>query len=193
MVSIKATVRQTDDVPMVLFQRTPRPSGGSLIPAQAGSSEDELPGGARDGGPTTGVIEPLNAAEIVWTAQHRELLSDLCDGYLDARTVGALFDRVQATWVASEDRPDPDPLVNAFGVALGDLVAQRQSGLTWCVYRDSAGTELVLARPGHSLVMFPVAAVAARWGSAPRGWFAPYVDEAAERAAAALAEPPDPA
>ena len=193
MVSIKTTVRRADEVRMVLFHRTPRPSGGSLIPAQAGSSEDERTVGSGDGDPLPGVIEPLNAAEIVWTAQHRELLSDLCDGYLDARTVGALFDRVQATWIASEDRPDPDPLVNAFGVALGDLVAQRQSGLTWCVYRDSAGTELVLAPPGHSLVIFPVAAVAARWGSAPRGWFAPYVDEAAERAAVALAEPPESA
>ena len=70
---IKAGRAQADENGMPLFRRTPRPSGGTLIPTPFGSVENEV------SGPTPpeiapGVVEELNAAERLWTAQQRELL-----------------------------------------------------------------------------------------------------------------------
>lgn len=169
---------------MVLFHRTPRRSAGTLIPTPFGSTEDRTtPAGA-----PTGVVEALNDAERLWTAQQRELLVELCDALLDPPTVGRLFDRVHGAWREADHPADPDLLVNVFGLALGDLVAQRVPGLAWAVYRDDVGTELVLSHASSRLVVFPVAAVAERWGCAEPGWFAGYVDEAARMSSAALRE-----
>lgn len=170
---------------MPLFRRTPRPSGGTLIPTPFGSVENT------ETGPTPpqiepGVVEELNAAERLWIAQQRELLLELCDAVMDAATVGRLFDRVHGAWRSTERPADPDLLVNVFGVALGDLIAREVPGLSWAVYRDDVGTELVLAHGSNPLVVFPVAAVAERWGSAEPGWFAQYVVEAARLSAAVL-------
>ena len=170
---------------MPLFRRTPRPSGGTLIPTPFGSVENEA------SGPTPpqiapGVVEELNTAERLWTAQQRELLLELCDAVVDPATVGRLFDRVHGAWRATARPADPDLLVNVFGVALGDLIAQSVPGLSWAVYRDAVGTELVLAHESNPLVVFPVAAVAERWGAAEPGWFVAYVEEAARLASAVL-------
>ena len=170
---------------MPLFRRTPRPSGGTLIPTPFGSVENEA------SGPTPpqfapGVVEELNTAERLWTAQQRELLLELCDAVVDPATVGPLFDRVHGAWRATARPADPDLLVNVFGVALGDLIAQSVPGLSWAVYRDDVGTELVLAHESNPRVVFPVADVAERWGAAEPGWFAAYVEEAARLAAAVL-------
>ncbi len=125
-------------------------------------------------------IEPLNAAELVWAAQHREIISGLCAGTVDTQTLGDLFDRVQAIWLQSDarDRADPESLVHAFGVSLGDLVAQRVPGLVWGSAHDDGSPELVLTHPEHDLVVFPVSSVASSWGTAPVGWVAEYVQEA---------------
>ena len=182
---IKGAGAGADEHTVPLFRRTPRPSGGTLIPTPFGSVENA------DAGPTApevapGVVEELNAAERLWMAQQRELLLELCDAVVDGPTVGRLFDRVHGAWRATPRPADPDPLVNVFGVALGDLVAQQVPGLTWTVYRDDVGTELVLAHETHPLVLFPVAVVAERWGDAEPGWFAAYVDEAARLSSAVL-------
>jgi len=73
---------------------------------------------------------------------------------------------------------DPDSLIHAFGVSLGDLVAHRVPGLLWGSARSDGAPELVLTHPEVDLVVFPVAAVAKSWGEAPVGWVAEYVEEA---------------
>lgn len=166
---------------MPLFRRTPRSTDGSVVPTPHG------PAGAEQVDvPPTGALEPLNAAELVWTAQQRGLVEELCDGSADPQAVGDLFDRVQATWLATDDRPDPEPLVNAFGVALGDLLVQRVPGLAWASYRDEAGPELVLAHPTHDLVLFPIGAVRREWGSAAERWLVVQVHRTAGTALAVL-------
>ena len=97
-------------------------------------------------------VEPLNAAEQVWAAQHREIITGLCAGTVDTQSLGDLFDRVQAIWLQSDerDRTDPESLVHAFGVSLGDLVAQRVPGLLWGSARGDGAPELVLTHPRAS-------------------------------------------
>lgn len=167
---------------MPLFRRTPRPTDGSVVPTPHG------PAGAEhvDADPSES-LAPLNAAELVWTAQQRALVEELCDGSLDAQAVGDLFDRVQATWRATEDRPDPEPLVNAFGVALGDLLVQRVPGLAWASHADASGTRLALTHPTGGLLLFPITAVGEEWGAAPERWFVATVHRSAGTALATLA------
>ncbi|AEE44678.1 DUF3806 domain-containing protein [Cellulomonas fimi] len=145
------------------------------------------PAGAERVDTAPGVVEPLNAAELVWTAQQRGLVEELCDGAVEPRTVGDLFDRVHATWLATQDRPDPEPLINAFGVALGDLLTHRVPGLAWASFRDADGSELVVSHPTNDLVLFPLAAVRREWGTAPEGWLVSSVHRSAGAALAVLA------
>ena len=155
---------------MGLFRRAARPSDGQVVPHPHAPADESR----------SVQVEPLNAAEQVWAAQHREIISGLCAGTVDTQTLGDLFDRVQAIWLQSDerDRTDPESLVHAFGVSLGDLVAQRVPGLLWGSARSDGAPELVLTHPEVDLVVFPVAAVATSWGEAPVGWVAEYVEEA---------------
>lgn len=121
-------------------------------------------------------VEPLNAAEQVWLAQQRTLLHDLCDAPLDADAVAALFDRVHAQWSAADDRPDPEPLGKAFGVAMGDLIAAHLPALRWCVRSDQYGTDIVLVHDEPEVVVYPLAAVTQQWESAAPGWFAAHLE-----------------
>lgn len=162
---------------MGLFRRAARPEDGLEVPHPHTPSDE-----SRDV-----LVEQLNAAELVWAAQHRELVAGLCAGSADAQTVSDLFDRVQATWLQSQDRAESAPLVNAFGVALGDLVAERVPGLAWATAHGDGEPELVLNHPEHDLVIFPIAAVRKNWGHAPAGWLAAYVHEAVGGALAILA------
>lgn len=123
----------------------------------------------------TGRTTALDEAEQVWAAQHRELVAELCDGDVDEWTVGDLFDRVHGTWLESDERPDPSPLIHAFGVALGDLVVRDVPGLAWVSYRDDEHLALALSRADSALVVFPIASVEEHWGVAGQGWFTTHV------------------
>ncbi|WP_028050607.1 DUF3806 domain-containing protein [Cellulomonas sp. URHD0024] len=162
---------------MGLFRRTARPEDGLEVPHPHAPADD-----SRDVR-----VVPLNAAEVVWAAQHREIVADLCRGSADAQTVSDLFDRVQAIWLQSDDRADSAPLVHAFGVALGDLVAERVPGLSWATAHGHGEPELVLSHPTHDLVIFPIGSVGEHWGHAPVGWLAGHVHEAVGGALAILA------
>ena len=155
---------------MGLFRRASRPSDGQVVPHPHAPADESR----------SVQVEPLNAAEQVWAAQHREIIAGLCAGTVDTQTLGDLFDRVQAIWLQSDerDRTDPESLVHAFGVSVGDLVAHRVGSLVWGSARDDGAPELVLTHPQHDLVVFPVAAVGKAWGEAPVGWVAQYVEEA---------------
>src|SRR6188768_959675 len=142
---------------MGMFRRAARPSDGEVVPHPHAPADESR----------SVQVEPLNPAEQVWAAQHREIITGLCAGTVDTQSLGDLFDRVQAIWLQSDerDRTDPEPLVHAFGVSLGDLVARRVPSLVWGSARGESAPEMVLTHPQHDLVVFPVAAVAQAWGS----------------------------
>jgi hypothetical protein len=124
-------------------------------------------------------VAPLNAAELVFVAQHRELVAGLCGGSVTADALGALYDRVLVTWAASPagDRADAEQLVRAFGIALGDLVVALSPGTAWVSSTDDAGTELALTHPGVDVLVYPVGVVSRRWSAGETGWLAGYPDE----------------
>lgn len=126
-------------------------------------------------------VAQLNPAELVFVAQHRELVSGLCGGTVTPDALGALYDRVLVTWVATPepDRADAQQLVRAFAIALGDLVVERVPGVAWVSSTDAEGTELALAHPDSDVLVYPRAVVARRWSEGETGWLAGYPDEIA--------------
>jgi len=160
-----------------MFRRAARPSDGSQVPHPHMPEDDHR----------SVRVDPLNAAETVWAAQHREIITGLCSGTVDTQSLGDLFDRVQAIWLQSADRTDPESLVHAFGVSVGDLVAQRVPGLVWGSAHGNGAPELVLTHSDHDLVVLPLTAVATSWGHAPVGWVSEYVHDASGEALAVLA------
>ncbi|MBB2924662.1 DUF3806 domain-containing protein [Cellulomonas cellasea] len=134
-------------------------------------------------------VAPLNAAELVFVAQHRELVAGLCGGSVTPEALGSLYDRVLVTWAASpaEDRADAEQLVRAFGIALGDLVVVLSPGTVWASSTDESGTELALTHPGVDVLVYPLGVVARRWSAGETGWLAGYPDEIA-RGLAELAD-----
>ncbi|MFS0704838.1 DUF3806 domain-containing protein [Cellulomonas sp. 179-A 9B4 NHS] len=134
-------------------------------------------------------VDELNPAERIWLAQQRALLADLCDDPTDAAAVAALFDRVRAQWADATERPDPRPLADAFGVALGDLVVAHAPALRWAAASDRFGTEIVLAHGTPEVLVYPLASVGQYWEDARPGWFAGQVERLTQTVRAALAGP----
>lgn len=132
-------------------------------------------------------VDELNPAERIWLAQQRALVADLCDDPADAAAVAALFDRVRAQWAEAAERPDPRPLADAFGVALGDLVAGQAPALRWAAASDRYGTEIVLAHSTPEVLVYPLASVGQYWEDARPGWFADQVERLTQTVRAALA------
>ncbi|MCC2336287.1 DUF3806 domain-containing protein [Cellulomonas wangsupingiae] len=124
---------------------------------------------------TRHTVDELNAPERVFLAQQRALIGELCPDPADADAVGALFDRVREQWTQAEDRPDPRPLAEAFGVALGDLVRAGAPDLAWATCSDRYGVEIVLARQDPEVLVYPIASVGQSWSTAAPGWFVAHL------------------
>ncbi|MDO5094670.1 MAG: DUF3806 domain-containing protein, partial [Propionibacteriaceae bacterium] len=105
---------------------------------------------------------PLNEAEAAWLAGLSKSLSDR--GIQDLAALSAFFATQKEAWLAlpADERPDPNPLINSVGAAVGDhLVAEL--GMEWMVASDEHGVEAaVVGQPGDVLV-YPMNAVAKRW------------------------------
>jgi len=129
---------------------------------------------------------PLDAAEQRWTTLQRELVAELCDG-VDEHSVGAVFDQVHTAWAGLCERPDPAPLVDAFGVALGDLLVWHVGSLHWCARRD--GDELVVSDRAGAYTLAPLSFLATAWPDAGPGWFTAHVRLLRADALAVLARP----
>ncbi len=134
-------------------------------------------------------VDELNPAERIWLAQQRALVADLCDDPTDAAAVATLFDRVRTQWAEAAERPDPRPLADAFGVALGDLVVAQAPALRWAAASDRFGTEIVLAHATPEVLVYPLASVSQYWEDARPGWFAGQVERLTQTVRAALAAP----
>ena len=142
----------------------PAPTAGDVVGPVAAALSD-----------TRHTVDELNAPERVFLAQQRALIGELCPDPADADAVGALFDRVREQWTQAEDRPDPRPLAEAFGVALGDLVCAGAPDLGWATCSDRYGVEIVLARQHPEVLVYPIASVGQSWSTAAPGWFVAHL------------------
>ncbi|NLF05895.1 MAG: DUF3806 domain-containing protein [Actinomycetales bacterium] len=137
-------------------------------------------------GPAAGETLELNEGETRWLAELRTMIPDAATFSL--ADLGTLSDNLLASWQA--ERGDPNNVINALGVTLGDAVVARVPGARWAVFSDADGAELAVtnAAPGNPMI-FPMAAVAKRWTAGERGWFGPYVEWAAAQLGAGAGQP----
>lgn len=110
-------------------------------------------------------IAEMNQAERDWIASLTAPLAGVAD---DPRGLSDRFEAERAGWFAlpEGERPDPNPLVNAFGASLGTYLAGRL-GLRWVVAADEYGTEAAVYRERDEVLLYPMNVVAKRWTPEP--------------------------
>lgn len=134
------------------------------------------------------VIEPT-PAEHHWVAAGNELAGKIAQEYGHDVRVGdvlapEVLDRIWAKWLDDRDpNEDPNPYINAFGLAFGWYLVDTL-GLEWKVVKDGSGTEIaVWGREGNVLV-FPPNLVGKRFGAGTSSFFV----DVARQTEAAVAE-----
>lgn len=146
--------------------------------------------GRRDG--LSQQISELSASEQQWVDGNVELAREI------AKTAGLEVERVLdpqtldiawAGWLAGHARgeEDPNPYINAFGLALGAYLVDRL-GLEWKVVQDEHGTEIaVWGREGNILV-FPPNLVGKRYVAETTTFFADVAAKTEEQVSNVRAE-----
>lgn len=113
--------------------------------------------------------EPTEA-ERAWVEGSIALVADSGVDLDDADALGRAFDAEAARWfaTAAAERGDPNVLVNAFGLAVGEHL-RRTCDLRWVVATDDDGTEIALHREPFDVRVHPTAMVARRWFDGTEG------------------------
>jgi hypothetical protein len=143
--------------------------------------------GTPDKPPPEPRIEPLNQAEQEWIAENLRAANSFVKRYCtndngDDLPASAALDKAWAAWLRhweskpQESREDPNPTINAVGIALGQHLATAL-GLRWVVATDQYGTEMALhGQPGNILV-FPPNLVGKRFANRTTGFVAPLIEQ----------------
>lgn len=136
-------------------------------------------------------ISDLNDAERAWLARNEAKLRAF------ARSLGATedawrpldppaLDRTWAAWLAVHVRgaEDQAQILNAFGVALGQYLAER-FGFVWKVVQEEDDADFALLGQPGDILIFPPMLVAKRFAAGETEFFVRVVDEAEELITAA--------
>ncbi len=105
-----------------------------------------------------------------WVANTLALVADSGIDLNDPEALGRAFDAEAARWFATPEgeRADPNALVNAFGLAVGEHL-RRSCDLRWVVATGEEGAEIALHREPHDVRLFPAAMLARRWFDGTQG------------------------
>jgi len=142
-----------------------------------------------DDDPPAQTIEEPNDAEREWIAGTLLSAADIVRSYVDddvgwAPSDLALLDSVFASWLEDwlqppeSERVDPNPFINAFGIALGQALVDGL-GLEWKVVTDSDGTEMAVHGDSYDFLVFPPNLVAKRFVAQETMFLEPIYDEIA--------------
>jgi len=125
----------------------------------------------------------LNAAELAWVDGLRQALPG--GSALEPGEIGRLYDDALLLLMSTGPSPtkdDPNMMINALGVAVGDAVCARVPGARWAAVADAQGTELaIIVGQSDGPRIFPTNAVAKRWVAGERGWVAGFIEAMVER------------
>lgn len=108
----------------------------------------------------------------------------LYDGGQDVEGVptAAALDRAWSAWLAqwestpAETREDPNPFINAVGIALGQHLVDAL-GLRWVIVTDQYGTEVAVHGDPGNVLIFPPNLVGKRFASRTTGFIAPLIEQ----------------
>ena len=127
-------------------------------------------------------VSDLTAAEIAWVdenvARARELVATTARSLRpDERLSPEGLDAAWSEWIAGwRIGEDPNPVINALGLALGKYLVDRLE-LSWKVVTDEYGTEIAIHGQPGDIFIFPTNLVAKRFESRTTGFFVPVAAE----------------
>jgi Domain of unknown function (DUF3806) len=114
-------------------------------------------------------VTPLTDAETAWIQAQLGAASQFLSDY-GSTHAGEGLDGLDHAWAAwldrqSVDPTDPDPVINAVGVYLGQALVDEMNDFHWVNATDEGGTNLaVQGRPGSAdLLIYPTDVVARRY------------------------------
>lgn len=123
-------------------------------------------------------ITELNPSERQWVASNIELAGEIAKAYGLAVEPGdrldpQVLDTAWAAWLTDPERgdEDPNPYINAFGLAFGDYLLERL-GLEWRVVEDRQGTEMAVWGKEGDVLVFPPNLVGKRYVAGTTSFFA---------------------
>lgn len=118
-------------------------------------------------GARTDIARP-NDEEKRWMAGHQMRALMLGRAHGDPATaIAPSFAALDRAWVTEcatlrENDGDPNPLIQALGVALGQHLVD-SLGLVWVIATDPVGTEIAVHEPAGDTLVYPLNLVAKRW------------------------------
>ncbi|MFA5261460.1 MAG: DUF3806 domain-containing protein [Candidatus Omnitrophota bacterium] len=117
-------------------------------------------------------IEEPNQAELNWIDENlckiREILGISAEQSIELKDLDDAFGK----WLDSHnpENEDPNPFINAFGIAFGQYLIDH-IGLKWAVVTDDHGTEIAVhGQPGDALV-FPPNFISKRYVGKQKNFF----------------------
>jgi hypothetical protein len=128
---------------------------------------------------STNLSKP-NVAECDWIARNvmaaRGLVAE-CNGGSRELDASAL-DSAYAAWFNAHnaETEDPNPVINAFGMAFGQLLIDRLQ-LTWVVAADDQSTEMAVHGQPGDILIYPANLVAKRYVQRETEFFQPLLAE----------------
>lgn len=121
-------------------------------------------------------VTDVNEGERNWIGENLQIMKALVIDTLaagpDDWLTSTNLDQVYRAWLAAHQRgvEDPNPMINAFGIAFGQLFVN-VLGLEWKVVTDQYGTEIAVHGQPGDVVVFPTNLVAKRYEKNEAGFF----------------------
>lgn len=126
----------------------------------------------------------LNASEREWIAKNLAATREMIVAFGDesGEPAPAILDAAFADWMSRHDfdSEDPNPVINAFGIAFGQYLAD-QLALEWTVATDEHGTELAVHGQPGDILIYPGNLVAKRYMDRTTGFFVSLYEQFREQ------------
>ena len=139
--------------------------------------------------------DDLSPRELEWLQTQRSALDTLAQAAHVATDTGPLrtADAVIQHWhsLPQPQRSDPNTVVNAAGVALGDALAKKH-GLQWKIITDAFGTDMGVWCGGdneQNVVLSPTHSIAKRFADSPDGCVVQLFDSLSASTQSILGKP----
>ena len=127
-------------------------------------------------------ISELTDAERAWVddnaAAARRYVEDAGQPVEGTALDPAALDAAWAFWLQGwpADQEDPNPVINALGLAFGQYLVEHLD-LAWKVVEDDSGTEIAVHGDPGDILVFPANLVAKRLETRTVGFFVPIAEQ----------------
>lgn len=129
-------------------------------------------------------LTELNASEREWIAKNLAATRELTAAFVDdsSELDPIALDAAFADWMSRHDfdSEDPNPAINAFGIAFGQYLADHLA-LEWTVATDEHGTELAVRGEPGDILIYPGNLVAKRYMDRTTGFFVSLYEQFREQ------------